>query len=83
MKQTRKFISLSLIFLLTMYLVLLLSPQVIFANKLNYKSFTIYSHYKLDKNIFTILDSAESLINKSECTPAIQLKTDIYLSMKL
>jgi hypothetical protein len=66
MKQTRNIISLSLIFLLTIYLALFLFPQVIFANKLDYKSFIVYSHYKLDKNIFAILDSVENLVSKSE-----------------
>lgn len=79
MKQTRKFISLSLTFLLTIYLALLFFPQVIFANKLDYKSFTIYSHFKLDKNIFTILDSAENLISKSELYTDKSAKKRIFI----
>lgn len=66
MKQARKFIFLFFTFLLIIYIALFLFPQAIFAKRVNYKSFIIYSHYKLSKNIFALLDSADNLVSKSE-----------------
>ena len=66
MKKIRIIILFSLTLLLTAYLILFLFPQIAFGNKLEYKSFIIYSHSQLDKNIFTVLDSAGSLISCSE-----------------
>lgn len=66
MKRAKKIISLLFTFLLTIYLALFLFPQIIFTNKVYYKSYIVYSHHKLNNNIFTILDSAENLVSKSE-----------------
>lgn len=79
MKQTRKFIKISLTFLLAVYLILFLFPQLIFSNKLNYKSFAIYSHDKLDEKIFTVLDSSENLIINSELYNEKSSKKKIFL----
>lgn len=43
-----------------------LFPQQLFASKLNYKEFTVYSNNKIDNNIKDILDNAMSLVQKSE-----------------
>ena len=43
-----------------------LFPQQLFANKLIYKEFTVYSNNKIDNNIKIILDNAISLVQKSE-----------------
>ncbi len=66
MKKIRKITLFSLTLLLTVYLMLFLFPQIAFGNKIEYKSFIIYSHSPLNKNIFKILDSAQSLISYSE-----------------
>lgn len=55
-----------LILLLIICFVFFLFPQIVFGKKIEYKSFIIYSHSQVDKNIFVVLDRAESLIDSSE-----------------
>ena len=45
---------------------IILFPQRLFANKLSYKKFTVYSNNKIDDNIKPILDNAMNLAQKSE-----------------
>ncbi len=45
---------------------IILFPQPLFANKMNYKKFTVYSNNKIDNNIEVVLDNAISLVAKSE-----------------
>lgn len=46
--------------------IVILFPQRLFANKVSYKEFTVYSNSKIDDNIKTVLDSAATLVKKSE-----------------
>jgi len=46
--------------------VVILFPQHLFANKMSYKRFTVYSNDKIGDNIKTVLDNALNLIEKSE-----------------
>lgn len=46
--------------------VIILFPQHLFANKMTYKNFTVYSNSKIDDNLKGVLDSALSLVEKSE-----------------
>jgi hypothetical protein len=45
---------------------IILFPQLLFANKLSYKRFTVCSKTKIEDNIKTVLDNALILVEKSE-----------------
>ncbi len=45
---------------------IILFPQQLFANKMNYKEFIVYSNDKIDDNIKIVLDNALNLVQKSE-----------------
>jgi len=45
---------------------IILFPQRLFANKIKYKEFTVYSNGKIDDNIKIVLDNAMNLVQKSE-----------------
>lgn len=45
---------------------ILLFPQPLFANKLEYKQFTVYSNDKITNDIILLLDDAMALVEKSE-----------------
>lgn len=45
---------------------IILFPQRLFANKISYKEFTVYSNDKIDDNIKIVLDNALTLVQKSE-----------------
>lgn len=79
MKKAKKIIVFSLAFLLVGYSLFFLFPQIAFRNKFEYKSFIIYSHSQVDKNIFVILDSAENLISFSELYKNKSKQYKIYL----
>jgi len=51
--------------ILTIALIILF-PQRLFANKIKYKNFTVYSNDKIDDNIKIVLDNAMNLVQKSE-----------------
>jgi hypothetical protein len=44
---------------------IVLFPQRLFANKIKYKEFTVYSNDKIDNNIKIVLDNAMNLVQKS------------------
>ena len=46
--------------------IVILFPQRLFAHKLNYKEFTVYSNNKIDGDIKPVLDNALILVQKSE-----------------
>jgi hypothetical protein len=46
--------------------VIVLFPERLFANKIKYKEFTVYSNDKIDDNIKIVLDGAINLVQKSE-----------------
>jgi len=46
--------------------IIILFPQQLFAKKINYKKFTVYSNDSIDDNIKTVLDNALILVQKSE-----------------
>lgn len=46
--------------------VIILFPQHLFANKMNYKNFTVCSNSKIDDYLKTVLDNAITLVEKSE-----------------
>lgn len=45
---------------------IILFPQRLFANKISYKEFTVYSNDKIDGNIKNVLENALTLVEKSE-----------------
>jgi hypothetical protein len=45
---------------------IILFPQRLFANKMEYKNFTVYSNEKIGNDIKIVLDSAMNLVKKSE-----------------
>ena len=58
---------------------IILYPQPLFANKVEYKQFKVYSNEKIDDEIKSILDTALSLVRKSELYDS-GYKVDIFLS---
>ena len=46
--------------------VIILFPQHLFANKMNYKNFTVCSNSKIEDNLKIVLDNAMTLVEKSE-----------------
>lgn len=45
---------------------IILFPQLLFANKIKYKEFTVYSNDKIDESIIIVLDKVMNLVQKSE-----------------
>jgi hypothetical protein len=45
---------------------IVLFPQKLFANKMSYKNFSVYSNDKIGDNLKTVLDDALHLIERSE-----------------
>jgi len=45
---------------------IIFSPQYLFANKMEYKNFTVYSNEKMSNDIKIVLDNAINLVKKSE-----------------
>jgi hypothetical protein len=66
MKKVQKIIFISVFTLVSAYLLILLYPCLLFKQRIDYKSFIVYTHSTPDKNIFPILDSAENLLSHSE-----------------
>lgn len=58
---------------------IILYPQSLFANKVEYKQFKVYSNEKINDEVKSILDTALSLVRKSELYDAAY-KVDIFLS---
>jgi len=46
--------------------IIILFPQPLFANKMHYKEFTVYSNDKIEDNIKIVLDNAMHLVQQSE-----------------
>src|SRR5580765_1446121 len=46
--------------------IIILFPQQLFAKKISYKKFTVYSNDNVDDNIKTVLGNALILVQKSE-----------------
>lgn len=65
----RKFFSILFVLVLIaglLYTGLLLFPSILFAHKVEYKHYSVYSDEKIDENIYFILDDATKRISKSE-----------------
>ena len=58
---------------------IILYPQPLFANKVEYQQFKVYSNEKIGNEIRSVLDSALSLVKKSELFDSTY-KVDIFLS---
>jgi len=68
-KILKRIFKITLLTLLTGILtiaIIILFPQHLFANKMNYKNFTVCSNSKIDDNLKTVLDNAMTLVEKSE-----------------
>jgi hypothetical protein len=65
-KRVLKITSLTVLTGVLTIAVVILFPQRLFANKITYKKFTVYSNNRIDDNIKTVLDSAVILVQKSE-----------------
>lgn len=65
-KRIFKITSLTLLAGVLTIVVVILFPQTLFANKMSYKKFTVYSNDKIDNSIKTVLDNAMNLVQKSE-----------------
>ena len=46
--------------------IIILFPQPLFANKMSYKKFTVYSNHTIDSSINPVLENAINLVEKSE-----------------
>ena len=61
------------------YMLLLIFPQVLFAQKVNYKNFTVYSREPLDRDVNALLDKVEQRLSTSPLnTP--DLRPKIFLT---
>ena len=68
-KIIKRIFKIALLILLTGVLtivLIILFPQPLFAKKMNYKKFTVYSNNKIDNSIKAVLDNAINLVEKSE-----------------
>jgi hypothetical protein len=65
-KRIFKITLLSLLAAILTIVTIVFFPQHLFANKLNYKNFTVCSNNKIDNDIKTILNNAMTLVEKSE-----------------
>ena len=68
-KKRKKIFRITLLAFLATFLTvvfIILFPQILFANKLNYKEFTVCSNDKIDYDIEIVLDDAMALVRKSE-----------------
>jgi hypothetical protein len=65
-KRILKIALLTLVAGILTVVVIVLFPQNLFANKMSYKRFTVYSNDKIGDNIKTVLDNALNLIERSE-----------------
>jgi hypothetical protein len=45
---------------------IIFSPQYLFANKMEYRNFTVYSNERISNDIKIVLDNAMNLVKKSE-----------------
>jgi hypothetical protein len=60
---------------------IVLFPQYLFAHKIEYKNFRVYSNGKIDDNIKTVLDNALTLVKRSEMNDS-NYKYNIILCYK-
>lgn len=67
-KIIKKILQITLLTLIAAILTItiVLFPQHLFANKMKYKNFTVYSNEKIDNDIKIVLDNAMNLVKKSE-----------------
>ena len=65
-RKTLKITFLTVVAGLLTIAIIILFPQRLFAKKISYKKFTVYSNHKVDDNIKTVLDKALILVQKSE-----------------
>lgn len=77
-KKIFKKITYSILSLATIYILVLLYPNFLFANKMTYKQFTVFSDRKIDKNIESILEESLLRIIKSELYNS-SVHFDIYI----
>lgn len=47
------------------YLLILLFPQLLFGQRLEYRGFTVYAHQRIDSSSYRLFDSAEALLRSS------------------
>jgi hypothetical protein len=69
MKKTfKRFLQITLLTFIAAILTItiVLFPQRLFANKMEYKNFTVYSNEKIDNDIKIVLDNAMNLVKKSQ-----------------
>ena len=65
-KRILKITAIAIITAILTIATIVLFPEHLFANKLSYKCFTVYSNEKLGDDIKIVLDNAIHLVNKSE-----------------
>jgi len=58
--------SLTLSIIISAFATIILFPQLVFANKMKYKKFKVYSNDKINYDIKIVLDNAIDLVQKSE-----------------
>jgi len=83
-KLFRRVIKITLLAFITAILTIVtivLLPQHLFANKIEYKNFTVYSNGEIENSIKIVLDNALSLVNKSEINDS-HYKYNIILCYK-
>lgn len=80
LKRLFKRVGFTLTSLGLVYLGLFLYPQLAFGKKITYKSFEVYSHDSLDAAIYSVLDSAQALLNRSEFYKPDHIKQKIFVT---
>lgn len=67
MMKLQKAVKISLTTLIAIYILLILFPQLLFANKMEYKSFEVYYHNTInEQKLKSVLDVSEELLEESE-----------------
>ena len=65
-KKVLKITSLAISSGILIIVIVILFPQRLFANRVSYKMFAVYSNNRIDNTFKTILDSAMTLVQRSE-----------------
>ena len=65
-KKVLKITSLAILSSTLIIVIVILFPQRLFANRVSYKMFAVYSNNRIDNKFKTVLDSAMTLVQRSE-----------------
>ncbi|HET6995245.1 MAG TPA: hypothetical protein VFI06_09710 [Chitinophagaceae bacterium] len=78
-KKVLKWVLITFLVIVTSIATIILYPQPLFANKIEYRQFKVYSNDKIGNEINPVLDSAVSLVKNSELYDSTY-KVDIFFA---